>query len=164
VCRDHEAAAVTSFDNLRIVNADSANGDEDNPDPHAFELDERIANAAANGRETWLLTHRPPLAYLRAHASADPNGSHIAAIIAGHIHMFAAIPFAGAPPTILVGTGGDTLDRWYPEVSAVPHAVGEARFGYAIFDRTADGWTISERDPEGSEHRRCILSKRTIHC
>jgi predicted phosphodiesterase len=164
-CREQERPAITSFDNLRIVNIDSAAGDEDSdPDPLPFERDERIADAASQGRETWVLTHRPPLKYLRKHAANDPNGPHIAAIIAGHIHMFAAMPFAGAPPTILVGTGGDTLSRYYPDVKAVAGAVGESRFGYAIFERTGDGWTISERDPGGSEHRKCVLRNRTVHC
>jgi len=164
-CRDDEAPAITTFENLRIANIDSAAGDEDkDPDPLPFERDERIADAAAQGRETWVLTHRPPIKYLRAHATNDPNGPHIAAIVAGHIHLFAVMQFAGAPPTVLVGTGGDVLNKSAPEVKAVPGAVIEKRFGYAIFEQTADGWTISERNPDGSEHRKCVLRKRTVHC
>ncbi|GAC1418520.1 MAG: metallophosphoesterase [Candidatus Velthaea sp.] len=164
-CREHEAPAIVSFDNLRIVNVDSANSNEDNPIPQRFEAEERTADDAARGRETWLVTHRPPVAYLATHRFDDRNGRHLGAILAGHFHVFAALPFRGAPPTIIVGTGGDNLG---PEEAAalavVFRGTTEARFGYSLFERRGDGWTISERDPDGSEHRRCVLRKRTVHC
>ena len=165
ICRDHEATAIVSFDNLRIANVDSANGDERNPDPTTFERDERGADAAANGRETWVLTHRPPLAYLAAHAAADPNGPHIAAILAGHIHTFAALPYPGAPPTLILGTGGDLLSFGETsEITSVANAVNETHFGYSIFERTSDGWNVTLHDPDGAVRRRCVLRARTLHC
>jgi len=164
-CRRHDSPALATFGDLNLVNVDTAAGDENNPDPGAFERDERIADAAARGGETFVVTHRPPLAYLAAHAAADPNGPDLAAIIAGHVHLFAALAFAGAPPTIIVGTGGDTLSTGaVPELQTDFHATTEARFGYAVFDRVPGGWSISERDPDGSEHRRCQLRARAIHC
>lgn len=164
-CRDHDDPAVAAFDDLMFVNVDSAVGDETSAEPAAFERDERIANADGNGKETFVLTHRPPLAYLAAHAAADPNGNGIAAIIAGHVHLFAALSFPGAPPALIIGTGGDTLETDLRKATfADPGGTAEARFGYAVFDRVPGGWSISERDPDGSEHRRCELRARTVHC
>lgn len=165
VCREHEATAAVSFDDLRLANVDSAAGDENNPDPAPFERDERDVDASARGRETWLLTHRPPLAYLAAHSSSDPNGPHLSAILAGHVHAFVALTFSGAPPTVIVGTGGDRLStQEAPVLAEAFHAVAEARFGYALFERVRDGWTIDERDADGTEHRRCILRRRSVRC
>ncbi len=164
-CRVHDDPAVAAFDDLVFVNVDSAAGDENSADPAAFERDERLANADGHGKETFLITHRPPLAYLAAHAAADPNGTQIAAILAGHLHLFAALAFPGAPPALIIGTGGDTLETDVRKATfADPGATAEARFGYAVFDRIPGGWSISERDPDGSEHRRCELHARAIHC
>jgi hypothetical protein len=111
-----------------------------------------------------LLTHRPPLAYLAAHAASDPNGSHLAAIVSGHVHLFAAFSFAGAAPEIIVGTGGDTLSSAAQEIKENVHGTIDERYGYTVFDRVPGGWSISERDPDGSEHRRCELHAREVHC
>lgn len=165
LCRRAEPVAFATFADLRFANLDSAAGDQNDPDPAAFERDERIADAAVAGRETMLVTHRPPLAYLATHAAGDPNGSHLAAILAGHLHLFATLPFTGAPPAIIVGTGGDTLlAGGAAEITAVARATFDARFGFTVFDRLPGGWSISERDPDGAEHRRCTLRARTVHC
>lgn len=137
-CRAQEPPFVATFDDLRIVDLDSASGAEANAHPVAFERDERSTDAAASGRETFLVTHRPPTAYFAAHAAADPEGAH-PAILAGHVQL-------------IVGTGVTLA------------ATAEARFGYAVFDRVRGGWSIGERDPDGSEHGRCELRGREVHC
>jgi hypothetical protein len=162
-CRVHDDSATASFADVRFVNVDSTGASV--ADPAAFENDERVAAGAANGRQTFMLTHRPPLAFLAARGARDPDGSDVAGIIAGGGHLFAALPLRGAPPTIIVGNGGAALATAVgPAIAAVVHATAEARFGYAVFDRVPGGWTISERDPDGSEHLRCELRARTVHC
>jgi hypothetical protein len=163
-CREHDDPAVAAFADLRFVNVDSAGDGQHAADAAAFERDERSAERGAAQRETILLTHRPPLEYLAAHGGGDPNGSELEAIISGHVHLFAAPPFADAPPEIIVGTGGDTLSSALKETDAQVGGTIDERFGFAVFDRIAGGWSISERDPDGSEHRRCELRAHTVHC
>jgi hypothetical protein len=162
-CRRHDDAVSAAFGDLRFVNVDSASGNDNDP-TGGFEADERIA-AAARGRETILLTHRAPLAGLAAQGVNDPSGAGIAAVLSGHPRLFAALSFSGAPPLIVVGTGGDSLSTdAVPGLERGSGATVDARFGYAVFDRIPGGWSISERDPDGTEHRRCELHARTVHC
>lgn len=165
-CRDRESETLVDLGGMRFANVDTAVGSEDdNAGAPTFASDEHAADAQANGEELWLLAHRPPLDYLNAQHADAPDAPHIAVVLAGHIHLFGAFTFAGAPPLVIVGTGGDTLSS----LQAAPvarefHGLTDARFGYTIFERAADGWTIDERDPDGSEHRRCTLAHRTVRC
>jgi hypothetical protein len=143
-CTSHDAPVTVSFVDLRFVNVDSASGDENESSLAPFLSRERSAGAAELRHSTILLTHRPPLAYLAARAPAASSESDIAAILAGHLNLFAALSFAGAPPALIVGNGGATLDA--ASAARLPQllsGVAEARFGYAVFDRVPGGWTIS---------------------
>jgi hypothetical protein len=152
-CREHDDPVTLTFDDLRLVAIDSAVGDQ------------RLPDAADTHAPTIVLTHRVPLAELAAAHAAEPADADRTAIITGQLDVFAAVPFAAAPPTIIVGTGGASLaPAAAAALSSTFRAVAEARFGYAVFDRVADGWTMSERDPDGAEHRRCEFHARTVHC
>jgi hypothetical protein len=167
VCSQHEDPGYASFAGLLLANVDSAYGNEYDPDASAFVGDERLVDSRASvtAGETWLLTHRPPMAYLAAHADDERNGTHIAAFVAGHIHLFGAYAFPAAPPQLIVGTGGDTLaGNAEAQTLALLGGVTEVRFGYAIFDRAGAGWDIGVHDPDGSLRRRCRLERRTVRC
>jgi hypothetical protein len=41
---------------------------------------------------------------------------------------------------------------------------GSAHFGFGVYTRDGTGWTISLRDPDGTERARCALSHRTVRC
>ena len=166
VCTYHDDPAYARFDNLLLADVDSANGDEFDAGGALFVGDERLVDsrAQADRVETWLVTHRPPLAYLAAHADADPNGPHLAALVSGHIHTFGAYAFSGTAPQLIVGTGGDTLASAKEVASLSPFGVTDAHFGYALFERRAGGWDVSVYGAEGDVRHRCRLEARSVRC
>jgi hypothetical protein len=117
------------------------------------------------------LTHRPP--YLNADESAamGANLDPFAAVIVGHIHLFAVMNDAPHPPMVINGIGGDTLDTDAAQklkTSLGPDGPSvSANFGFAVYTRTPNGWAISLRNPDGSERKRCTLtegSPGTVRC
>jgi hypothetical protein len=192
-CVDHDGLTQIALPDLQLVNVDSAGADERTSDQSAFQADETIADLAAHVVETWVLTNQPPLAYLNKSTSEEPNGPFLAAIVGGNERLFAAVPFAAAPPAIIVGTGGDTLAKTHvAQLEKQFRATADARFGYVMFERSSeratftprpagrapkskpassaeplaplDTWSVVEHDPDGTIHRRCTLANRTIRC
>jgi hypothetical protein len=165
-CIPHEAPAFVGFDNLLLGDVDDATEvTETLPDPAVFERDLAVVDAAATPhRETWLLTHRPPLFYLATHEKQQPPAApHVDAFISGHIHLFGAYSFPGEPPQAIVGTGGDNLDPGLPILKTLG-GVTDIRFGYAFFQRSGDGWSIEVHDVDTALHRRCRLAARKLTC
>jgi hypothetical protein len=167
-CLDHEPVAFVSFANLLVAEVDDATETtEALPEPAVFESDEAQvdARAAAAGHDTWLIVHRPPVAYEATHENAPNAGAHVAAIISGHIHTFAGYSLPGEPPQAVVGMGGDNLAAAKELEQFAPFGgVTDPRFGYAIFQRRGDGWDIIVHDISTAVHRRCRLQARAITC
>jgi hypothetical protein len=167
VCTYHDDPSYAFFDNLTLADVDSSSGSEFDPDGAMFAGDERLVDSRAQvrGEETWLVTHKPPVAYLYAHGADERNGRHLAALLSGHIHTFGAYAFAGAPPQLIVGTGGDTLAAQSEQrFLAGLGGVTDARFGYAIFERAGNGWDVSVYAPDTTVRHRCRLAARTVSC
>jgi hypothetical protein len=165
-CSQHEAPMMIDFDNLHVAQVDSAYGDETNPTDPLFVADEQWVNANARGPETWLATHRPPVAFLAVHQNGDVNGTNIAAILSGHIHLFAAASFTNELPLMIVGTGGDNLEAG-PAIKLLHDALNamvDARFGFAVLDRTGNGWDVNVHALDGSITHRCRLEARKLSC
>jgi hypothetical protein len=166
VCTRHDDPAYARFDNLLLADVDSALGDEYDPEGALFVGDEQLVDSRAqvSGVDTWLITHKPPLAYLAAHRARDPNGAHLAAVLSGHIHTFGAYAFGGTAPQLIVGTGGDRLASTKELAYLAPFGLTDAHFGYAIFDRAAEGWGVTVYDPQGGIRHRCRLAARAVSC
>lgn len=167
VCTQHDDPAYARFANLLLADVDSANGNEYDPDGALFVGDERLVDSRgqADGVETWLVTHRPPMAYLATHGADERNGPHVSAFLSGHIHLFGAYSFAGAPPQLIVGTGGDTLAGSADARFLAPFGgVTDAHFGYALFEREGDGWNVTVYDPNAIVRHRCRLAARSVSC
>jgi hypothetical protein len=165
-CTEHEAPVMIGFDNLQVAQVDSAYGDETNAADPLFVADEAFVDKHAGSRETWLATHRPPVAYLGAHRSGDAAGTHLAAVLSGHIHIFAAASFAAEEPLLIVGTGGDNLEA-APKVQWVHDTLGaltDVHFGFAVLDRSADGWDVRVYGLDGAISHRCRLAARMLAC
>jgi hypothetical protein len=47
---------------------------------------------------------------------------------------------------------------------AKPDPFASKQFGFAVYTRTFAGWSISLRDQNGVERRRCTLSHRQVSC
>jgi hypothetical protein len=168
-CNRHEPVWFVDFDNLVLGIVDNAvEVTEALLVPPVFVRDEALvdAHAAEAKRETWLIVHRPPVAYEATHEDAPSAANpHINALISGHIHTFGAYTLPGEPAQILVGIGGDTLA---PDVEtntlAIFGGITDRRFGYAIFSRKRKGWDIIVHDTNTAIHRRCRLQGRTVTC
>jgi predicted phosphodiesterase len=165
-CVAHEAPSFVAFDNLLLGDVDTATeSTETLLQPPAFLADMAAVDAQAADvphRETWLVTHRPPLAYLFTHEQKTPAGS-IDALVSGHVHVFGAYEFSGEPPQLIVGTGGDSLDLGTAILKQIG-GVTDVRFGYALAQRSGNGWTIDVHDVDTALHRTCRLEARKLSC
>lgn len=130
------------------------------------------ARLRQRSRQNWFVTHRPP--YVNED-ERDAMGDALApfdAVLAGHIHFFAAMNVATLPPLLINGEGGAKLDANYAaflglgigELHVQGSVFGASRFGFGVYTRTATGWTVSLRDAEGVERARCTLADRTVTC
>jgi hypothetical protein len=166
-CLAHEPPAFIAFDNLLLGELDDATETTENLiGPPVFGADMAALDAHAAAlvphRETWLIVHRPPLSYLVTHETKTPAGN-IDALISGHLHMFGAYDFAGEPPQLIVGTGGDNLDTGIPILKQLG-GVSDFRFGYAFAQADGNGWSIDVHDVDTAIHRRCRLEARNLTC
>ncbi|HEX3467810.1 MAG TPA: metallophosphoesterase [Candidatus Elarobacter sp.] len=159
---------------LRLVAFDSAIAEDMTTDPSLTPTYRRQfaqVRTLAHGT-SWFVTHRPPYTNDDERTAMDGALATFDAVLAGHIHFFAAMNLAQLPPLLINGEGGTQLD---PNYSAfLKFAVGDlhvegkvfgvAENGFGVYTRTASGWTISLRDPDGKELAQCTLAKRTVTC
>ncbi len=179
---------AASFAGLRIVVNDSAADPSDSkPDPARiafYAASFRTAQSLAAGQrgDTWFVTHRPPFANTNETQALLQLGWSLApfdVVLAGHVHDFEAINLASYPPLIVNGESGDDLDDAgstakyiglqsnngrpvYSFASPTPYATKQ--FGFAVYTKTAGGWSISLRDADGIERRACMLTKGSVSC
>jgi hypothetical protein len=174
VCEDVTQPYFASFGGLRIVVFDSAVADDTKVTPalrDTFKYSFAAAAALVSG-QTWFLTHRPP--YLNADERAGMGTSlgKFSAIIVGHVHDFSTYNVAGAPPMVINGTGGDTLDdstaaqlaAELPPLPLVGTPFVQSTFGFGVYTRTPTGWSISLRNPDGKERGTCTLDQHSVRC
>ena len=99
--------------------------------------------------------------------------ANIDLMLAGHIHTFEAINYAGGlPPQLIVGEGGDRLDKAPLELSG--RAIGTAKiesgfslpgYGFLLMTRKDDGgWNVDVFDAAGTKKRSCTVASRRISC
>jgi hypothetical protein len=139
----------------------------------------------------WLATHKPVNGMLAQPGDPDVNivsnkvlqaalGAEMPAsvhmYVAGHVHFFQAIDFAGArPPQLVVGTGGDNLEH-RPKASVAGAdinglkavaAVTYSGFAYMVWDRAGNGndlWNGTLFDTDGKPVDHCRLAGRSLSC
>src|SRR4030095_2362868 len=91
----------------------------------------------------------------------------------GHIHAFEAVTFTtGQPPQFVFGDGGTAADAPLPDpfptgLTPLRGAVVRdlrytIRFGFAVLDRTADGWTLTAHDVAGMPMENCKSGRAHI--
>jgi hypothetical protein len=164
-CQSVDPPFATSFGGLRIVVFDSASANDEKVTPSmtpVLRKNFETARTLVSG-QTWLLTHRPP--YLNANESATMGDAldRFSAIVAGHVHLFAVMNAPPHPPLVINGIGGDTLDN--ASAASLRAILGadaksiSVNFGFDVYTRTATGWSVSVRNPDGSERLRCTLTE-----
>jgi hypothetical protein len=188
-CVDATDPYAVDLGNLRIVAFDSSVAEDRTVDPTrapiyrrqfaaAKELERRTNALRAGVRSSppphlsWFVTHRPPYTNDDERTAMGDALAPFDAVLAGHIHFFAAMNVAALPPLLINGEGGANLDPNYAAFLGL--AVGDLRvqgdifgsssFGFGVYTRTAVGWTISLRAADGTERARCTLANRTVRC
>ncbi|MDQ6925243.1 MAG: metallophosphoesterase [Candidatus Eremiobacteraeota bacterium] len=188
-CSDATDPYEVSFGDLRIVAFDSAVAEDRGGDPARGPIYKRQfatvgewakrpdlrpqrVRSGQRPRESWFVTHRPPYTNEDERTAMGDALAPFDAVLAGHLHMFAAMNVTSFPPLLINGEGGAKLDPNY--VAFLGFAVGDlhvqgsvfgsAHFGFGVYTRAGAGWTISLRDPDGTERARCTLANRTARC
>jgi hypothetical protein len=188
-CADATDPYELGFGDLRVVAFDSAVAEDHTTNPALAAVYQRQFAAVRKigrrpdprpagvrfrqrSRQSWFVTHRPP--YVNED-ERDAMGDALApfdAVLAGHIHFFAAMNVESLPPLLINGEGGARLDANYAaflrlavgELHVQGSVFGSARFGFGVYTRTASGWTVSLRDADGTERAQCTLGSRSVHC
>jgi predicted phosphodiesterase len=190
-CRDLTGIFVARLGEFGIVVVDGAHADDSKGDVGALAslLRGQFAEVAAKvPAEAWLVSHRPLNAMRgafrqpavnevenavqeKAFGSIMPPGVRMT--VAGHIHFFQAVDFGGArPPQLVVGTGGDNLDK-LPPVSVVGaeingrkvvNSITYAGFAYMVWNRAGNLWTGTLFNVDGKVLDRCRLLDRSLAC
>ncbi len=173
-CADTTQPYSVDLPGLRLVLFDSAAGDDAKVDPKiadGYKYAFNVARGLAQG-ESWFVTHRPPYTNATERAAIGESLTPFELVLSGHIHLIGVFDVAGHPPLVVNGEGGDMLDS--DIVPFLPAAFGSLhvtsspyvalKFGFGVYTRTANGWSISFRDPQGNELKRCALTQGALGC
>ena len=173
-CIDVTDPYAVSLGDLRIVAFDSAvAGDKSVKPAHTPVYKRQFAQARELAKgPSWFITHRPPYTNEEERAAMGEALAPYDAVLAGHIHFFAAMNVATLPPLLINGEGGANLDPNYAaflglavgDLHVQGTIFGSSHFGFGVYTRTGTDWSISLRDPDGTERARCSLANRTVHC
>src|SRR5947209_997754 len=188
-CADATDPYDMDFGDLRIVAFDSAVAEDRKVDPERAAVYRRQFGAVKAmmqradprptasrspqlRRESWFVTHRPPYTNDDERTAMGDALAPFDAVLAGHIHFFAAMNVAALPPLLVNGEGGTKLDPNYAaflglalgDLRAQGDIFGSARFGFGVYRRRNEGWDISLREADGTERARCTLERRTVRC
>lgn len=189
-CRDFSGIYVSQLGSFAVVNVDGARADDNvknAADAARLLRQQFMAIRDRIPQEAWLVSHRPFDAMrpgdqgtanvtdnrLQDDAISDLFPAGIRMLVAGHIHFFQAVDFAGhAPPQLVVGTGGDNLSPIPPMSVAgsqingktVAAASAYSGFAYMVWDRSATGWTGTLFGFDGTAIDKCLLNGRSLLC
>lgn len=141
--------------------------------------------AAATPEPSWLLSHHPLWAFVGDDGKLDPltvplqqdSGNTLDAKIqlalAGHIHLFEALGFAGdRVPSVVAGMSGTELD---PAIqgqlvgqeiagATVNAASTSAEFAYGIVEPHGGGWRLTVHDRKGKKKVECEIAGTALSC
>ena len=187
VCEDVSAPWKTRVAGVDMIAFDSSAGPASHSAPDNLETYRRQGKemfADVRG-ETWLLTHRPLWAYLRAFGTLiTGDGTQRAAfggtipsdmrlILSGHIHAFQALDMELGPVQLIAGNSGTRLDPMPTETRRdvdiggrqASTVVSDAGFGFVLLQRMGEGrWQMEAHHADGAVRRRCILTAGSLSC
>jgi hypothetical protein len=182
-CAANSDPWTVALDGLQLVVLDSATASDttlDQAQVTALTAELAQARALAKGlpQDTFLVTHRPPYTNVNLRAAMGTSLAPYGGLLVGHVHAFYAMNAAGPnlppdplPPLVVNGEGGDMLDTGVAKIMSSLgnlHAVGtpfdSGHFGFAVYTKTATGWSISLRNIDGSERVRCTLAQGSVSC
>jgi hypothetical protein len=188
-CTNRTEPYALGFGDLRIVAFDSAISEDHTINPASAATLRRQFAAVRTMAEhpdprpsgmrslqlplqQWFVTHRPPYLNEDERSAMGEALAPFDAVLSGHIHFFSALNVASMPPLIVNGEGGTKLDPNYAPLFRL--ATGDLRiegepfgwshFGFAVYRRNHDGWSISLREPDGTPRAHCTIANRTVTC
>jgi hypothetical protein len=200
-CPATAAPFMVDIDRLKLEVIDTAdvNDQQLSTDRLAFDESQIAAvprrDGGSNEQATWVITHKPlwgyeltrtgqalvaqnPLLAAAASAMDKPRTAQLPAVqllLAGHIHLFAALDFANGgatlrPAELIVGDGGTMLDssdlrggEQMIDGLLAKYSVKDT-FGYFVMEREKKGWTGVLYSVDDSVLARCKLTGRQIDC
>ncbi|MDE2304130.1 MAG: metallophosphoesterase [Gammaproteobacteria bacterium] len=191
-CATHLPPYTVPIGRINLVVMDDADAPDTRVAADAVAAHAReFAALAQSPAPTWLLMHRPIWGAISGPLDVPVGGNRtlIAALgrsgvpapvelmLAGHIHAFEILNYAGAqraPAQLIAGFGGDRLDRtpenlagtWFQGGSAVRVASGESipGFGFVMLRAGDRGWAIDVHDVDGRIERRCWFREQRLGC
>ncbi len=190
-CAPHLAPYEVALGKIRLIVMDDAGAPDTSVDAAATPIYAKefatVAKAAAP--PAWLLMHRPIWGVVTGPLGVGVGGNQtlIAALsgvgvpksvelmLSGHIHTFEAINYSrDAPPQILAGNGGDTLDPTPRDLKGaifqgasgvtVKDGLSLPGFGFLVMDYRASKWTIGVYGVDGRKQRTCVFTGTRIDC
>jgi len=190
-CSEHLAPYSIPLAGLNLVVSDNADA------PEKELVDKRVpvyrAEFEALAKEpspSWWLMHRPiwglvtgPLGLpaggnLNLMAAVGEAGiaAPVSLMLAGHIHTFEAINYAGkpVPPQIVAGFGGDYLDPTPANLRggifqgsygvSVKDGLSIGGFGFLLMTKTGADWSVDVYDWQGRIERQCRFHSGRVDC
>ncbi len=186
-CRPHGHPYAVDMGATRLLVMDDASA-RDTTDAAGVPVARAdLATLAGLARDpSWLLTHHPIHGIFRQGGPGQGDGANgtlaaaesaglpaaVRLALSGHIHTFEVENFAGQPPQLITGDGGDALDTSVPaDLSGL--AVGGVTvhdglsldgFGYTVMTAMGDGWSITRHHGDGTVSRTCAFTAGRIDC
>ncbi|HTW35156.1 MAG TPA: metallophosphoesterase [Rhizomicrobium sp.] len=187
-CVEHVAPYAVQIGKINLIVTDNASAVDVLPSSalvDTYKQDFAALPKLATG-ETWIAGHHPiwGVAGLKLGMVVGGNATlmdaedgigippNVDLLLAGHIHTFEAINYAGGlPPQLVVGEGGDLLDSAPSDLSG--RSVGAAKittglslpgWGFTLLTHTGDHWTADVYDSTGARERTCTIAARRISC
>ncbi len=191
-CTPHEVPLLIDLGGVRLAILDDSDASDSEARPAVVEPLRGDIELALAAHADWLVTHHPWRGVARppkepgGKAVPGANASLLAAIagidesgltltLSGHIHNFQIENYAvPTPPQLVVGEGGDNLDKDVPADLGGLESGGKTildgwslpGFGYVVADRVGDGrnWTLTVHRADGGVLRHCALQGRHLSC
>jgi hypothetical protein len=115
------------------------------------------------------------LSSLRAAREGALFPAQVTLALHGHVHLFEALGFApGGTPTFVLGNSGSMAEGTLPaELPPEARTVGgigidvfrtRPGFGFALLERTATGWRLTEFDQDGKPQLACAVGVPSLRC
>jgi hypothetical protein len=183
-CAEHQPLYSLDIGGLTLAVMDDASA----PDTEINRADlssyaAEIAGLAALPAPVWLVHHRPIWAAVVGPFGIGVGGNRtlIAAagktlipptvqlMLSGHIHAFEAINYnKNVPPQLVAGNGGDELHQVPRDLRGavfqgrsgvmVADGLSVGGFGFLLFSRDGEAWTVDLYRPDGAREGQCRLA------
>jgi predicted phosphodiesterase len=190
ICADHTSPYSVPLKAMTLVVMDNANAPDTSVDASAVPVyRQELTALGSQTSPVWALMHRPIWAAVRGPLGVPAGGNAtiieaagtggiprpVELLIAGHIHTFEAINYAGrVPPQILAGGGGDLLDKTPEDLKgtiyqgssgvSVKDGLSINGFSYLLMTKAPRGWDIQLYDQDGAPVRKCVFAGGRVDC